>query len=183
LEEIVNKKKIRINQFIKANEVRLVSFDGTMLGIVKISEALSIANEKGLDLVEVSNKSIPPLCKIVDFSKFKYKINKKEKLIKKKQKIIEIKETRIKPRISEHDLLIKIEHAKKLLCNFKKVQFTIVFSGRELQYKDLGTKIIYRIKEALSGISESDGDISFLGAKMFIIFAPKKNFVFNKKGF
>jgi translation initiation factor IF-3 len=182
LERIVNKKRIRINQFIKVPEVRLINFDGTMLGIVKTTEALSIANKKGLDLVEISSKSIPPLCKIIDFLKFKYEIDKKEKLTRKKSKIVEIKEFRVKPRISEHDLSIKIGHARKLLYNFKKVQFTIIFTPRELQYKDLGIKIMCKIKKDLLDISDFDECMSFVGMKMFVVFVPKKNFVINKKG-
>ncbi|MDR1052487.1 MAG: translation initiation factor IF-3 [Endomicrobium sp.] len=181
MEGIVNKKKIRINQFIKVPEVRLINFDGTMIGIVKTTEALSIANDKGLDLVEISSKSVPPLCKIVDFLKFKYEIDKKEKLMRKKSKIVEVKEFRIKPRISEHDLSIKIKHARKLLCNLKKVQFTMIFTLRELQYKDLGIKIMCKIKKDLLDISDFDESISFVGMKIFVIFMPKKNFITNKK--
>ncbi|MDR0956753.1 MAG: translation initiation factor IF-3 [Endomicrobium sp.] len=170
----IENKKIRINKFIKAFEVRLIDSDGEMVGILKIADALSRAQSKNLDLVEISPQAIPPVCKITNFSKFKYEMNKKEKEAKKKQKVSHIKEIRIRPRIGRHDLEVKIKHARGFIEDGDKVQLTAMFSGRELQHKDLGIKIMDRVKEALSDIAESEGKAFSMGNRIFLILVPKK---------
>ncbi|MCA6071528.1 MAG: translation initiation factor IF-3 [Endomicrobium sp.] len=171
---VVENKRFRINQFIRAPEVRLVDSDGAMMGVVKTTDALARAQIKELDLVEISPQASPPVCKITNFSKFKYEMEKKEKEAKKKQKISYIKEVRIRPRIGAHDLEIKIKHARSFIDGGDKVQLTAMFSGREMQHKDLGIKIIDKIKEALSDIAETEGRISSMGTRVFLTLAPKK---------
>ncbi|MDR2251420.1 MAG: translation initiation factor IF-3 [Endomicrobium sp.] len=163
-----------MNQFIRVPEVRLVDSDGTMVGIVKTSEALAKAQGKGLDLVEISPQANPPVCKIVNFSKFKYEMDKKEKEAKKKQKISHLKEIRIKPRIGEHDLEVKIKHAREFIAAGDKVQLTAMFSGREMQHKDLGIKIMDKIKESLVDVAEPEGRISSMGTRVFMTLVPQK---------
>jgi translation initiation factor IF-3 len=172
---VVENKRFRINQFISVPEVRLIDFDGTMAGIVKTSEALANAQAKELDLVEISPQAIPPVCKIINFSKFKYEMDKKEKEAKKKQKSSQVKEIRIRPRIGEHDLEVKIKHAREFIADGDKVQLTAMFSGREVQHKDLGIKIMDKIKESLSDVAESEGRTSSMGTRVFMTLAPKKN--------
>jgi translation initiation factor IF-3 len=171
---IVENKKFRVNQFIKAPEVRLIDSDGKMFGVVRLVDALSKARLCGLDLVEISPQAIPPVCRVVDFAKFKYELEKKTKENRKKQRVHQNKEIRIRPRISEHDLEIKIKRARGFVVSGSKVQITAVFSGREMQHKDLGVKVIDKIKESLSDIAESDGKISSIGNRVLSILIPKK---------
>jgi translation initiation factor IF-3 len=171
---IVENKKFRINQFIRVPEVRLIDVDGTMVGIVKTVEAVSKAQSLDLDLVEISPQASPPVCKIVNFSKFKYDMEKKDKEAKKKQKISHLKEVRIRPHIGEHDLEVKIKHARSFIEDGNKVQITTMFSGREMQHKDLGIKVMKRIKESLSDIAEAEGEASSMGTRMFLTLGPKK---------
>ncbi|MCA6072056.1 MAG: translation initiation factor IF-3 [Endomicrobium sp.] len=171
---VVENKRFRINQFIRVPEVRLVDSDGTMMGVVKTTDALARAQIKELDLVEISPQASPPVCRIVNFSKLKYEMDKKEKEAKKKQKISHIKEVRIRSRISAHDLEIKIKHARSFIDGGDKVQLTAMFSGREMQHKDLGIKIMDKIKEALSDIAETEGRISSMGTRVFLTLVPKK---------
>ncbi|MDR1522540.1 MAG: translation initiation factor IF-3 [Endomicrobium sp.] len=163
-----------MNQFIRVPEVRLIDSDGTMLGIVKTVEALSKAQSLDLDLVEISPQASPPVCKIVNFSKFKYDMEKKDKEAKKRQKISQIKEVRIRPHIGEHDLEVKIKHARSFVEDGNKVQITAMFSGREMQHKDLGIKVMNKIKESLSDIAEAEGRTSSMGTRIFLTLGPKK---------
>jgi len=173
-EGVVENKKYRINHFIKASEVRLIDADGNQVGVVKIIEALAMAKAKELDLVEISSQGNPPVCKIVDFSKFRYEMNKKEKEARKKQKVSLLKEIRIRPRIGGHDLEVKIKHARQFILDGNKVQITAMFSGREMQHKDLGLNIMEKFKEALLDIAESEGRPSSFGNRIYITLAPKK---------
>jgi translation initiation factor IF-3 len=145
---VVENRKFRINQFIKVPEIRLIDFDGTMVGVVKTVDALAKAQTKGLDLVEISPQANPPVCRVINFSKFKYEMEKKEKEARKKQKISHVKEVRIRSRISEHDLGVKIKHARRFIAGGDKVQLTALFSGREMQHKNLGIEIMDRIRES-----------------------------------
>ncbi|MDR2666248.1 MAG: translation initiation factor IF-3 [Endomicrobium sp.] len=172
---VVENKRFRINQFIRVPEVRLIDSDGVMVGIFKTTDALVKAQTKDLDLVEVSPGASPPVCKIVNFSKFKYEIERKEREVRKKQKISHIKEIRIRPRISEHDLEVKVKRAREFINSGDKVQLTAMFSGREIKHKDLGIKIMNRIKESLADIAVPEANISSLGTRIFLIFVPDKN--------
>jgi translation initiation factor IF-3 len=155
-------------------EVRLIDSDGVMVGIFKTTDALLKAQVKDLDLVEVSPQASPPVCKIVNFSKFRYEMERKEREVRKKQKISHVKEIRIRPRISEHDLKVKIKRAREFIDGGDKVQLTTMFSGREVQHKDLGIKVMDKIKESLSDIAVPEGKTSSLGTRLFLIFIPNK---------
>ncbi|MDR1721048.1 MAG: translation initiation factor IF-3 [Endomicrobium sp.] len=170
----VENRKFRINQFIKEPEVRLIDSDGTMIGIFETAEALLKARAKGLDLVEISPQATPPVCKIINFSKFRYELKRKEKEIKKKQKVSHIKEVRIRPRISEHDLEVKIKRAREFIAGGDKVQFTFMFLGREIRHKDLIIKLLDKIKEFLTDVAVPEGRTSSLSSKIFLVFIPKK---------
>ena len=176
-EAFIDNRRFRTNQFIRVPEVRLIDSDGSQIGIVKIAQALAMAQAKDLDLVEISPQAKPPVCKIINFSKFKYETEKKEKEARKKQKISHLKEVRIRPRIGEHDLEVKIRHAREFIENGDKVQLTAMFTGREMQHKELGIKIIDRIKEALADIAEPEGRISSMGTRVFLTLMSKKKAV------
>jgi translation initiation factor IF-3 len=173
-EGIVENKRYRINQSIRVPQVRLIDSDGAQAGIVGIAEALALANAKGLDLVEISATANPPVCKIISFSKFRYEVDKREKESKKKQKIIQVKEVRVRPRIGVHDLEIKIKRARQFIEDGDKVQITAMFSGREMQHKELGIKIVDKIQEALADIAEAEGKRSSMGTRVFLTLAPKR---------
>jgi len=145
-----------------------------MVGVVKTSDALVRAREKGLDLVEISPYASPPVCKVINFSKFRYEMNKKEKESRKKQKTSHVKEIRIRPRIGEHDLEIKVKRAREFISGGDKVQLTVVFSGREMQHKNLGIKVMDRIRASLSDVSEPEGKTSSIGTRVFLTLIPKR---------
>ncbi len=167
-------KSIRINEKIKTNEVRLIDSDGKQIGIVPISEAIKIAYEKGLDLVEVSPDTNPPVCKIMDFGKYKYQLEKKEKEAKKKQKEIEVKEFKLGFNISDHDYSYRKEHMIEILKEGNKVKVTIVFKGRQIAFKDKGYELIERIKNDLNDYGVIEKEPKLEGRKLFAVFAPKK---------
>lgn len=136
------KKFIRINERIRVPEVRLVGPDGGQLGVVPIQKALEIANQHELDLVEVAPQAVPPVCRIIDFSKFKYDQEKKEREAKRHQKQVHLKEIRLKPNIDEHDYEIKVKHAIGFLKKKDKVKVSMFFRGRQMEHLDLGRKIV-----------------------------------------
>jgi translation initiation factor IF-3 len=154
--------------------VRLIDDVGTQVGIKPTSEALRMAQDKGLDLVEVAPMSNPPVCKIVNFSKFRYDQEKREREARKKQKSGQLKEVRIRPRIGEHDLEIKLKHAREFLQEHNKVQITVVFMGREMQHRDLGMALLEKVRAKLIDIGDPDQRPSMMGNRMFVSFSPKK---------
>jgi translation initiation factor IF-3 len=154
--------------------VRLIDADGSQVGLISTAEALAKAQAQSLDLVEISAQASPPVCKIVNFSKFRYEIEKKGREAKKKQKVSKVKEVRIRPRIGEHDLEVKIKHARGFIEDGNKVQLTAMFSGREMQHKEIGLKIMERIQQTLSDIAEPEGRTSSMGTRVFLTLAPKK---------
>ena len=137
----------RTNNRINSPEVQVISSNGENLGILNTNEAISIAKEEGLDLIEISPNAKPPVCKIMDMGKFKYDQQKKANKAKKKQKKIELKEIKLRPVTEIHDYTFKIKHAQKFLSKGDKVKFTIKFKGRELQHSELGTKLMDKIKQ------------------------------------
>jgi len=171
---VVENKKFRINQLIKVPEVRLVDSGGIMIGVVKTADALAKAQAKGLDLVEISPQANPPVCRIINFSKFKYEIEKKEKEARKKQKNSHVKEVRVRSRISDHDLEVKIKRAREFITVGDKVQVTALFSGREMQHKDLGIKIMNRIRESLADIACPEKKVCSMGTRVLLTLVPKK---------
>ena len=127
-----------------------------------------------MDLVEISPQATPPVCKIINFSKFRYEMEKKDKENRKKQKSNSVKEIRIRTRIGEHDLEVKIKRAREFIEDGDKVQLTAMFSGREMQHKDLGLKVMDKIRESLADIAEPEGRTSSMGTRVFLMLAPKK---------
>ncbi len=167
-------KRYRINNQIKAHQVRVISPDGKMIGIKPTYEALNMARSMGLDLVEIAPTATPPVCKIMDYHKFLYEEDKKEKENRKKQRENIVKEIRINPRIAQHDLETKIRHIEDFINHKNRVRVVLTFHGRELQHKEIGESIINQIKEKLSPIAEQEGNINDTGNKMIIMLKPKK---------
>ena len=162
-----------MNDKIKSPEVLLISEKGEQKGVVKIEEALELANEANLDLVEISPNSNPPVCKILDFGKYRFERQKKKKLNKKKQHIVHVKEIRMRPNTGDHDLITKVNKGQKFLLKGDKLKITVMFRGREMSRKEAGAELLQRVVDILSEISEIDKDSSFEGRRMSIILRPR----------
>lgn len=169
-----NKDKVNINGFIKAKEVRLIDADGEMLGIVSLAVALTKAKEQGLDLVEVNPESKPPVCKILDYGKYKYLQQKKKQEAKKKQKVVILKELYVHLGIAEHDYQVKLRHLKQFLADGHKVKVSVKFRGREKAYKDKGVLLINRFYGDLGNEEGVKLDVApkIEDSNVFAIFAP-----------
>ena len=166
-------KDWRINEDIRVREVRLVSDDGEQLGIVPVREALGIALEKGLDLVEVAPSAQPPVCRLMDYGKFKFEQNKREKEARKKQKIISVKEVKMRPNIEEHDFQVKAKNARKFLSGGDKVKLTIMFRGREITHPELWEKLSLKFVGELTDISSVEKPPKVEGRNMVTVLIPK----------
>ena len=164
----------RINDRISSSEVRLIGADGEQVGIISTRKAISMAEEAGLDVVEVSPNATPPVCKLMDYGKFKYKVQKKEAEARKKRSDTTIKELRIRYRTDVGDLETKLKHAREFLAEGDKVKFSMRFRGREIMYQDLGNEKFNELVERLSDVAVVDERSSVTGRQMYIIFAPQK---------
>ena len=153
--------------------MRLVDADGTVLGVVPIDEALRKAEDRGLDLVEVAAKGDPPVCKILDYGKFKYESQKKKNEARKKQRTIEVKEIKMRPGIDVHDYDVKIRAARKFLGEGDKVKLTMRFRGREMVHQDLGLNVLHRVRDELDELSKVELMPKMEGRQMIMVIAPK----------
>ena len=167
------KKFIRINERIRVPQVRLIGPEGNQLGVVPVQKALEIANQHELDLVEVAASASPPVCRIIDFSKFKYDQEKKEREAKKHQKQGRLKEIRLKPNIDEHDYITKVKQATEFLKRKDKVKINLFFRGRQMEHVDLGRKIVDRfiLDTQTEGLLEKSPGME--GRIMSFVLAPK----------
>ncbi|MCT4585210.1 MAG: translation initiation factor IF-3 [Peptostreptococcaceae bacterium] len=168
-------KDLQINEQIRDKEVRLISSTGEQLGVVSGREAYNMAREKNLDLVKIAPKGKPPVCKIMDYGKYKYEQAKIEKESRKKQKVITVKEIRLRPRIEEHDMLTKSKQARKFLEKGDKVKVTVRFRGRELGHKELGFDVINNFLGRIEDISVPEKKPKFEGNSLVVILSPKKD--------
>jgi translation initiation factor IF-3 len=165
-------KELRINRWIRAKEVRLIGETGAQLGVFPIEKALQIANERGLDLVEVAPSSVPPVCRILDYGRYRYEQTKKERKARKGQRGGALKEIRLRPRVKEHDLETKIKIARKLLEEGDKVKFFIIFRGREITHPEIGLKLLRKAADDLKDIAGLDGAPSAEGRFMSLVLSP-----------
>jgi len=162
----------RINENIKAKQVRLIDELGENRGVVSIKEALEIAEEAGLDLIEISPQATPPVCKVLDFGKYKYEVQKRKNEAKKNQKVVNIKELKLRPAIDVHDYEVKLKQAKKFLSQGDKVKFTMRFKGRELSANNMGKEILDKIVEDLDLIGKVDSAPKLEGKQMSMMMSP-----------
>ncbi|MEG6520808.1 translation initiation factor IF-3 [Desulfotomaculum sp. 1211_IL3151] len=169
----ISKQEQRINEEIRAREVRVVDADNNQLGIMPVKEALRLAEEKQLDLVEVAAQAKPPVCRIMDYGKFKYEQSKRDKETKKKQRIIQIKEVKLRPRIEDHDYSVKSKNAERFLKDGDKVKVTIMFRGREIVHTELGRILLERLAKDLKDICIVERHAKLEGKNMIMILAPK----------
>ena len=163
----------RINEEINVVRVRLVDERGGMVGVVGRNEALAMAADAGLDLVEIAPGADPPVCKILDFGKFKYEEQKKKNEARKKQKIIEVKEIKLRPSIDDHDYQVKMRSMNKFIEEGDKVKVTMRFRGRELAHQDLGMNVLMRVKEDLDTIAKVEQMPRMEGRQMTMVVAPR----------
>ena len=165
-------KGVRINREIRAREVRVIDPEGKQLGILPLVEALRTAANSELDLVEVSPKSEPPVCRIMDYGKFKYQQQKKTHDAKKKQAVVHLKEVKLRPKTEEHDFQFKLRHIERFLKEGNKTKVTVVFRGRELAHPDIGRKMLARMTDESKEWAKVEQEPKFEGRNCVMILAP-----------
>ena len=163
----------RSNNRISSPEVQVIASDGENLGILNTNEAISTAKNQGLDLIEIAPNANPPVCKIVDYGKFKYQEQKKKNEAKKKQKVIETKELKIRPGTGEHDYQVKIRNAQKFIKEGNRVKFSLRFKGREMEHSNLGINMLKRVKTDLGELIRVEMEPKIEGRQAFLVVAPK----------
>ena len=164
--------RFRINGRIRAPQVRLIDEEGGQLGIVTLREAQAIADERGLDLMEVAPNAVPPVCRIVDYGKFRYEQTKKDREARKNQKQAELKEVRLKPKTDDHDLEVKAKQARKFLLAGDKVKFTVRFRGREIFHPDIGREMLEQMAEELRDVATVEQRPLMEGRALSLMLAP-----------
>jgi len=166
------KDGLRVNREIRAPEVRVIDDDGTMLGVFAPHEALRMAEDKGLDLIEIAPTAKPPTCKITDYGKYKYEQKKKEHQARKNQTVIVIKEIQLRPRTDIHDLEVKMRHARRFLLEGDKVKVNLRFYGREMAHQELGMDLLKKVSASLNDIAMVEVPPKMEGRQLFVLFAP-----------
>ena len=162
----------RANNRIHASEVQVINSDGKNLGVLRTNEAIELAKEQGLDLIEISPKANPPVCKIVDMGKYRYDLQKKANKARKKQKVVNLKEIKLRPGTEIHDYNFKLKNSQKFLQKGDKVKFTVRFKGREMQHTHLGKELMDRIKKDITEVGKVEAEPRLEGRQMIMIIQP-----------
>ncbi len=163
---------MRRNDQIRVREVRLIGAEGEQLGIIERNEALQMAKDAGLDLVEVASTAEPPVCRIMDYGKFKYETQKKKQEAKKRQTVVEIKEIKLRPKTDDHDYLTKVKHIRRFIEEGDRCKVTIFFRGREIVHKDRGQTMLTKVVEDTRDIAKVDQEPRAEGRTLFMMLAP-----------
>jgi translation initiation factor IF-3 len=163
---------LRVNREIRASRVRVIDKDGNQLGVLTLLDALQRAEQVGLDLVEISASADPPVCKIIDFGKYRYQQTKKEKEGKKSQHQVKVKEIKVKPNTDEHDLQTKLRHARKFIAEGNKVKITCIYRGREMMHPEFGERVISRMCKDIEDIAAAEARPKFFGKTLSVVLAP-----------
>lgn len=163
---------MRINREIRAARVRVIGKDGSQLGVLSLGEALMKAEQDGLDLIEIAPGAEPPVCKIIDYGKYRYQIAKKEKESKKSQHQVKVKEIKIKPNTDEHDLQTKLKHARDFILKGNKVRITCVFRGREMAHPEFGERVVREMCDDLADIATAESPGKMMGRNLSVVLAP-----------
>ncbi|MFY7843472.1 MAG: translation initiation factor IF-3 [Rhabdochlamydiaceae bacterium] len=164
---------MKINREIRAPKVRVIDKDGSQLGIMNLVDALQRAELSGLDLVEIAPTAEPPVCKIIDYGKFRYQVTKKEKENKKTQHQVKVKEIKLKPNIDDHDVETKVKHAREFLAKGHKVRLICVFRGREIMHIQIGDNVVRRFCEELADLGVIEAPAKTLGKNITVVIAPQ----------
>ncbi len=171
--EVQISKELLINNKIRAKEVRLIGAEGEQIGVTPLEEALQMARDKNLDLVNVAPQAKPPVCRIMDFGKYKYEQSKRDKEARKKQRSISVKEVKMRPNIETHDFQVKVRNGRRFLEDGDKVKVTLVFRGREVTHPELGQKLCLEYAKELEDVSTVERKPRLEGRNMIMILAPK----------
>jgi translation initiation factor IF-3 len=163
---------LRVNREIRASRVRVIDKDGNQLGVLTLLDAIHRAEQVGLDLVEIAPTADPPVCKIIDFGKYRYQQTKKEKESKKSQHQVKVKEIKVKPNTDEHDIETKLRHARKFIAEGNKVKITCTFRGREMMHPEFGKKVIERMCTDLGDIATAEANPKFFAKTLSVVLAP-----------
>ncbi len=163
----------RINEDIRSANVRCIDAEGEQLGVLSIAEALEKAYEAGLDLVELQPNAEPPVCKILDYGKFKYQAQKRANEARKKQKVIEVKEIKLRPNIDDHDYQVKMRAVNKFLAAGDKVKVTLRFRGREMAHVELGAQLLERVRTEIDDVAKVEAMPKMEGRQMIMVIAPR----------
>lgn len=167
-------KKTRVNEKIRAREIRVIGSAGAQLGIMTPEAALKVAEEEGLDLVEVAPEANPPVCRIMDFGKYRYQLNKKAQESRKKQKVIVVKEVKFRPKTDEHDYQFKRNNISRFISKQNKVKVSVMFRGRENQHREIGQRILDRIKAELEDVAIVESGPRQEGPFLYMMMAAKR---------
>ena len=162
-----------MNTEIDVTQVRLIDADNNMIGVVPLREALWAAEEAGLDLVEVSPAAEPPVCKVLDYGKYKYEAQKKKNEARKKQKTVDVKEIKLRPNIDDHDYEVKMRNARRFIEDGDKVKVTLRFRGREMAHQELGMNVLVRVREELDEMAKVEQMPKMEGRQMVMVLAPR----------
>ena len=165
--------QIRVNHRIRVPEVLVIGPDGGKLGVLQTHEALRMAQEQGLDLVEINPKAEPPVCKILDFGKYKYEEKKKTAEAKRKQTVVEIKEIKLRPMIDDHDYDVKMRAMQRFFEEGDKVKITLRYRGREMAHQEIGTKLLDKVKADVAEFAKVEQDARFEGRQVVMVLAPR----------
>jgi len=168
-----NKNRLRVNRMIRISPVRVIAPDGAQLGILSVDEAIAAADARGLDLVEVAPMARPPVCRIMDYGKFKFEQAKAARAAKKKQHSIQLKEIKFRPGIDDHDFDFKCRHAKQFLEEGNKVKVTMMFRGRQMAHPELGRDVLDRVAVTLADVSKLEQEAKLEGRNMTMLLTPK----------
>lgn len=171
-EASISSRTVRVNERIRIREVRLIDENGDHIGVVPTSEAMDTARERGLDLVEVDPNANPPVCRVMDYGKFRYEESRREREARKKQKAAQVKEIRLKPNIDDHDLETKVRHARRFLSEGDKVKVSVRFRGRQNLHRDLGQQLLVRVIDSLEDVGKVDQMPKSEGQDMSTLVSP-----------
>lgn len=174
---IATEKTNRINAEIRIPEIRLIGVDGEQLGIVKTVEALRLAEQEGVDLVEIAPNAEPPVCRIMDYGKFKYQEQKRQQEAKAKQKIIQVKEVKFRPATDEGDYQVKLRNLKRFIEDGDKAKVTLRFRGREMAHQELGMRVLERVRDDMAELVQVEAMPKLEGRQMVMVLAPKRKAV------
>lgn len=163
---------MRVNRQIRALKVRVISQTGEQIGVLTLQEALVLAEQDGVDLVEIVPTATPPVCKIIDYGKYRYDQTKREKESKKAQHQIKVKELKLKPNINDHDFEVKLRHAREFVEKGNKVKVSVVFRGREMAHPEIGQRLISRMVESLQDTASAETPAKMFGRMLTVVFSP-----------
>ncbi|GGE69763.1 MAG TPA: translation initiation factor IF-3 [Paenalcaligenes hominis] len=172
--DIATEKKHRINGEIRVNEVRLIGIEGEQLGVVKLAQALDMAEEHEVDLVEIAPTAAPPVCRLMDYGKFRYQEQKRQQEARAKQKVVQIKEVKFRPATDEGDYNVKLRNVRRFIEDGDKVKVSLRFRGREMAHQELGMRVLERVRDDVEDICQVESFPRLEGRQMVMVLAPRK---------